>query len=45
MKEHIDDVFNKDESYLDDLLPWSGNLPEECRVPEKTEAADTQEKA
>ena len=45
MKEHIDDVFNKDESYLDDLLPWSGNLPEECRVPEKTETADTQEKA
>ena len=38
MKEHTDDVFGKDTSYINDLLPWSDKLPEECRIinaPEK----------
>ena len=28
----------EDPSFLDDLLPWSGKLPERCRKPVKTEA-------
>lgn len=30
MAEHSDDVFNKDPGYIDDLLPWSDKLPDEC---------------
>ncbi len=32
--EHLDDT---DRSFLDDLLPWSPNLPANCRKPDKEE--------
>jgi len=32
--KHLD---NTDRSFLDDLLPWSPNLPENCRKPNKNE--------
>ena len=32
--EHLDDT---DRSFLDDLLPWSPNLPANCRKPGKDE--------
>lgn len=32
--KHLDDT---DRAFLDDLLPWSPNLPENCRKPDKNE--------
>ena len=32
--KHLDDT---DRSFLDDLLPWSPSLPENCRKPDKSE--------
>jgi len=30
MKEHADEVFGQNDAYIENLLPWSGQLPEEC---------------
>ena len=32
LPEHLDDT---DRSFMDKLLPWSDELPSECRKPEK----------
>ena len=34
ISKHLDDT---DRSFLDDLLPWSPNLPANCRKPSKEE--------
>lgn len=30
MKEHADEVFGQNDAYIENLRPWSGQLPEEC---------------